>query len=132
MVPILSRYYDHVIIDCPAGIGKGFISAVAAADRALVISTPDPICIRDSDKVRQLLEERGIRQQRLVINRFSFESFRKMQHYQDIDTIIDETGIRLIAVLPDDIHFADQSGKSCGKSFAFARNNGFTAFSGSS
>ena len=26
LVPILARYYDHVIIDCPAGIGKGFIS----------------------------------------------------------------------------------------------------------
>ncbi len=37
LVPILARYYDHVIIDCPAGIGKGFISAVAAANRALVI-----------------------------------------------------------------------------------------------
>ena len=96
LVPILSRYYDHVIIDCPAGIGKGFISAVAAADRALVISTPDPICIRDSDKVRQLLEERGIRQQRLV----------------DIDTIIDETGIRLIAVLPDDIHLQTNPAKA--------------------
>lgn len=70
LVPILARYYDHVIIDCPAGIGKGFISAVAAANRALVISTPDPICIRDSDKVRQLLEERGISQHRLVINPF--------------------------------------------------------------
>ena len=88
LVPILSRYYDHVIIDCPAGIGKGFISAVAAADRALVISTPDPICIRDSDKVRQ------------------------MQHYQDIDTIIDETGIRLIAVLPDDIHLQTNPAKA--------------------
>ena len=78
----------------------------------MVISTPDPICIRDSDKVRQLLEERGIRQQRLVINRFSFESFLKMQHYQDIDTIIDETGIRLIAVLPDDIHLQTNPAKA--------------------
>ncbi len=91
---------------------KDLSPAVAAADRALVISTPDPICIRDSDKVRQLLEERGIRQQRLVINRFSFESFRKMQHYQDIDTIIDETGIRLIAVLPDDIHLQTNPAKA--------------------
>ena len=48
LVPILARYYDHVIIDCPAGIGKGFISAVAAANRALVISTPDPICIPET------------------------------------------------------------------------------------
>ena len=78
----------------------------------MVISTPDPICIRDSDKVRQLLEERGICQHRLVINRFSFEAFRKMQHYQDIDTIIDETGIRLIAVLPDDIHLQANPAKA--------------------
>ncbi|MFQ9441111.1 MAG: septum site-determining protein MinD, partial [Acutalibacteraceae bacterium] len=131
LVPILSRYYDQLIIDCPAGIGKGFISAVAAADRALVISTPDPICIRDSDKVRQLLEERGIRQQRLVINRFSFESFRKMQHYQDIDTIIDETGIRLIAVLPDDIHLQTNPAKAV-EIIRARQEQWLTAFSGSS
>ena len=35
-----------------------------------------------------------------------------MQHYQDIDTIIDETGIRLIAVLPDDIHLQTNPAKA--------------------
>lgn len=104
LIPILSRYYDHVLIDCPAGIGKGFVSAVAAANRALIVSTPDHVCIRDSGKVRQLLNEYGITQQRLIINRFNYHTFRKMKHYQDIDTIIDETGVRLIAVLPDDLH----------------------------
>ncbi len=103
LVPILSRYYDHVIIDCPAGIGKGFASAVAAADRALIVSTPDHVCIRDSGKVHQMLDEHGITQQRLVINRFVYQNFRKMQQYQDIDSIIDEIGVRLIAILPDDI-----------------------------
>ena len=40
MVSVLSRYYDHVLIDCPAGVGSGFMSAVASAQRALVVSTP--------------------------------------------------------------------------------------------
>lgn len=112
LVPILSRYYDHVIIDCPAGIGKGFTSAVAAANRALIVSTPDHVCIRDSDKVRQLLDDSGIVQQRLVINRFNYNAFRKMQHYKDIDTIIDDTGIRLIAVLPDDLRLQTNPAKA--------------------
>lgn len=102
LVPVLARYYDHVLIDCPAGIGKGFLSAVAAADRALVVSTPDRVCVRDSDKVRQRLLAQGVECQRLVINRFSCRMFRKMQHYPDIDAMIDESGIRLIAVLPED------------------------------
>ena len=38
MVSVLSRYYDHVLIDCPAGVGSGFMSAVAPAQRALVVS----------------------------------------------------------------------------------------------
>ena len=71
LVGELSRYYDHVLIDCPAGIGAGFESAVAAAQRALVVSTPDPVCLRNGAKARMALERLGLRQHRLVINRFS-------------------------------------------------------------
>ena len=67
LVPILSRYYDHVLIDCPAGLGAGFESAAAAAQRALVVATPDPLCLRGSDKVRLLLTQAGISSQRLVV-----------------------------------------------------------------
>lgn len=105
LVPILAQYYDHVLIDCPAGIGSGFASAVAAADRALVVTTPDPICLRDSDKVRLLLTKHGVTQQRLVINRFNHAAFWKMNCYRDLDSVIDSAGIRLIAVIPEDIQF---------------------------
>ena len=103
LVPILAQYYDHVLIDCPAGIGSGFASAVAAAQRALIVTTPDPVCLRDCDKVRRLLSQNGISQQRLIINRFNHTSFQKMSYYSDLDSVIDSAGVRLIAVIPEDL-----------------------------
>ncbi|MBR0328333.1 MAG: septum site-determining protein MinD, partial [Selenomonadaceae bacterium] len=34
----LRKEYDYVIIDCPAGIEQGFKTAIAAADRAIVVT----------------------------------------------------------------------------------------------
>ncbi|WP_277668672.1 P-loop NTPase [Caproiciproducens galactitolivorans] len=102
LVSVLSRYYDHVLIDCPAGIGGGFQSAAAAAPRALVVSTPDPVCLNGARKTRMLLEQGGVRQQRLIINRFSTRNFRTQNFYPDLDSVIDAAGIRLIAVVPED------------------------------
>lgn len=102
LVGILAPYYDHILIDSPAGIGRGFASAVAAAQRALVVTTPNPVCTRDSDKIRQLLNQMGMPIQRLVINRFQKDTFYKLNQYDDLDTIIDSTGIRLIGIVPED------------------------------
>ena len=102
LVGELSRYYDHVLIDCPAGIGAGFESAVAAAQRALVVSTPDPVCLRNGAKARMALERLGLRQHRLVINRFSGAAFRGQRVYHSLDEVIDAVGVHLIAVIPED------------------------------
>lgn len=112
LISILARYYDHVLIDSPAGVGGGFLSAVASAQRALVVSTPDPVCIRNANKARILLEKAGIRQQRLVINRFSSNNFRTQGFYQDLDSVIDSAGIRLIAVIPEDTLLAAAASKA--------------------
>ncbi len=106
LMPILARYYDHVLLDCPAGIGRGFASAAAAADRALVVATADPVCVRDCDKVRQSLLRAGVNSQRLIINRFSYSGFFKMDCYHDLDSVIDSAGIRLIAIIPEDAQVA--------------------------
>ncbi|WP_411676433.1 P-loop NTPase [Caproicibacter sp.] len=102
LVGVLSRYYDHVLIDSPAGIGQGFLSAAAAAKRALVVATPDPVCLRAAARTRQSLEEAGVRQHRLVVNRFSGARFRAQKCYPDLDSVIDAAGVRLIAVIPED------------------------------
>ena len=43
--------------------------AVAGADRALVVTTPEVSAIRDADRIIGLLESDGIRDIRLIINR---------------------------------------------------------------
>lgn len=103
IVNILAKHYDHVIIDCPAGIGSGFKMSVASADRAIVVTDTNPISLKDSRKVRDILIESGVEDIRLVINRFSDHYFKKSDLYEDLDAVIDESGIQLIAVIPEDI-----------------------------
>ena len=43
----------------PAGIEQGFQNAIAGADRALVVTTPEVSAIRDADRIIGLLEARG-------------------------------------------------------------------------
>ena len=47
----LSPQFDYILIDCPAGIDEGFHRAVAAANEAIVVTTPHISALRDADKV---------------------------------------------------------------------------------
>ena len=45
----LRKEFDYIIIDCPAGIEQGFKNAVAGADEAIVVTTPEVSAVRDAD-----------------------------------------------------------------------------------
>ena len=64
----LRQEFDFALMDCPAGIERGFENAVAAADEAIVICTPDVSSVRDADRVIGLLYARSITP-KLVVNR---------------------------------------------------------------
>lgn len=112
LLPVFARYYDHILVDSPAGVGTGFYSAAAAARRALVVSTPDPVCLRNANRARILLEQLGVAQQRLVVNRFSNRNFRLQDYYPDLDAVVDSAGIRPIAVIPEDPSLAAAAANS--------------------
>ena len=63
----LKTQFDYVILDCPAGIEQGFQNAVAGADRAVVVTTPEVSSIRDADRIIGLLEQEELRGARKVL-----------------------------------------------------------------
>ena len=50
LVDDLREECDYVLLDCPAGIEQGFKNAIAGADRAFVVTTPEVSAIRDADR----------------------------------------------------------------------------------
>ncbi len=95
-----------MLLDSPAGVGGGFRSAAAGADRALVVCNPDPVCVRGAATARELLERLEVPQARLVINRFHGKLFQQTGAYGDLDGVIDGAGIRLLGVVPEDYSLA--------------------------
>ena len=96
----LSSFYDEIIVDCPAGIGRGFKAAIAGADRAFVVTTPDMVCARDAQIVSRLLKKHDI-PARLIINRLRPQPILRGK-MPDIDELIDTAALQLIGVLPED------------------------------
>ncbi len=94
------REFHFILVDCPAGIEQGFRNAVAGADRALIVTTPEISAIRDADRVVGLLASRGIEPQ-LLINRVDFDLVKKgdMLSVKDVQDIL---GIDLMGVIERD------------------------------
>ena len=80
LIHAFAPYYDHIVIDCPAGFGRGFRAACAPAGRGIVVANTDPVCIRNSQK-----------------------SFRRLNCFEDLDQVIDETGLQLLGIIPEDL-----------------------------
>ncbi len=106
LVPLLKRYYDYVLLDSPAGVGGGFRSAACAADRALIVCGPDPVCVRGASTAADLLRKLGVEDKRLVINRFNGDFFSETGVYSDLDSVVDAAGVRLFGVVPEDFSLA--------------------------
>lgn len=97
----LCKEYDYIIIDCPAGIEQGFKNAIAGADQAVIVTTPDVSAVRDADRIIGLLQANEIPAPRLIINRVRPQMVRKGD-MMDIDDVNDILAIELLGVVPDD------------------------------
>ena len=104
--------FDYVLLDCPAGIEQGFQNAIAGADRAFVVTTPEVSSIRDADRIIGLLEQNHMKKLNLIINRIRMDMVKRgeMMSVEDVTEIL---AIPLIGVLTDqeDIVIASNQGE---------------------
>lgn len=96
----LKKAYDYIIIDTSAGLDFSLLYVRILSDLALIVTTPDTICIRDGGRVASLMEEDGFNKYRLLINRVSKEAMKKSS-VQDLDDVVDGVGVQLLGVIPE-------------------------------
>ncbi len=101
IIEYLKQSFDYIILDCPAGIEQGFKNAIAGADRALVVTTPEVSAIRDADRIIGLLEANEFSKIDLIINRLRVDMVRRGDMMSSAD-VIDILSIPLIGIVPDD------------------------------
>lgn len=97
----LREEFDYVIMDCPAGIEQGFKNAIAGADRALVVTTPEVSAVRDADRIIGLLEANEMKKTHLIVNRLR-QDMVKRGDMMSAEDVVEILAIELIGVVPDD------------------------------
>lgn len=101
LVDSLREEFDYVLLDCPAGIEQGFKNAIAGADRALIVTTPEVSAIRDADRIIGLLEAAEVHKIDLIVNRIRMDMVKRGD-MMSVEDVLDILAVDLIGVVPDD------------------------------
>jgi septum site-determining protein MinD len=113
--------FEYILVDCPAGIEHGFKNAIAGADDALIVTTPEISAIRDADRIIGLLQAEEMYDPKLIINRLSLDMVKK-KDMMDKEDIIDILAIKLLGVIPEDEQIIVSTNK--GEAIVFVDNSG--------
>lgn len=97
----LKEEFDYILLDCPAGIEQGFMNAIAGANRAIIVTTPEVSAIRDADRIIGLLEANHLNKMNLIINRIRMDMVKRGD-MMTVDDVTEILSIPLIGALPDD------------------------------
>ena len=99
MLKSFERDFDYILLDAPAGLESGFNLAVNSSDSCIVLSTPDVVSIRAASYASENVRKAGIKNVRLVVNRYNKKIHKKI----DVDEYIDSVGARLLGIIPDSV-----------------------------
>jgi len=101
IVKKLKKRVAYVLLDAPAGIGRGVENLLPAADHTLLVTTPDDVAIRDAERVIAMLEEAGKPRPMLVVNRVIPKMVAAGEMYSP-QTVAATLDVPLLGFVPED------------------------------
>ena len=104
----LSKEFDYILCDSPAGIEKGALLALYLADQAIVVTNPEVSSVRDSDRILGVLQSKSKRaeekrdpvKEHLLVTRFDPNRVEKGEMLK-LDDIREILAIPLLGVIPE-------------------------------
>lgn len=104
----LSKTFDYIVCDSPAGIEKGALLALYFADSAIVVTNPEVSSVRDSDRILGILQSKSKRaeegkariEEHLLLTRYNPDRVEKGEMLS-IEDVMDILAIPLIGVIPE-------------------------------
>lgn len=104
----LSKRFDYIVCDSPAGIERGAQMALYYADMAIVVTNPEVSSVRDSDRILGILQSKSRRAERgeepveeaLLLTRYNPDRVMEgeMLSVEDVKEIL---AIPLLGVIPE-------------------------------
>ncbi len=103
----LSKDYDFIICDSPAGIEQGAQMALYFADEAIVVTNPEVSSVRDSDRILGILQSKSMRAEKgqsvkehLLLTRYNpgRVATAEMLSVADVEEIL---AVPLLGVIPE-------------------------------
>lgn len=104
----LSKDFDYILCDSPAGIEKGALLAMRLADEAIIVTNPEISSVRDSDRILGVLSSKSKRaalglsaiKEHLLLTRYSPERVANgdMLSLEDVQEVL---SIPLLGVIPE-------------------------------
>ncbi len=112
----LSKTFEYVVCDSPAGIERGAHMAMYFADEAIVVTNPEVSSVRDSDRVLGLLDAKTRRAEmnldpikcHLLLTRYEPEAVKKGEMLS-VDDVLELLGIPFLGVVPESRHVLQAS-----------------------
>ncbi|MCR5182053.1 MAG: septum site-determining protein MinD [Clostridia bacterium] len=99
----LSKKFDYVIVDCPAGLDDGLQIATGGADQVIMIITPEYSSIRDAEAVTANLMDQKISKIHYVLNKVNVDLV-KLGFELSLEDLPEVIRRRLIGIVKDDVN----------------------------
>jgi septum site-determining protein MinD len=96
VVDTLQQAFDYVLLDVGAGVSHETVLPLGLADGVVLVSTPDPAAVQDTEKTLDLVGRAGGTVRGLVLTRV------RSDHGTEIERIVDRVGHPLLAAIPED------------------------------